>query len=38
MVGRRFQPAHDGAIDTGIDRRAGNDLVEQIGADAARAR
>ena len=38
MVGRAFEARHDRAVDACIGRRAGDDLVEQLGPDAHPAR
>jgi len=35
MIRRTMQPALDTRIDTGIQRRAGDDFLEQVGTDAA---
>ena len=38
VIGRRAEPGMDEGIDAGIDAGAGDDLVEQVGVDPARAR
>jgi hypothetical protein len=37
VVAGAFQPLQDGGVDAGVDAGTGHDLVEQLGADAARA-
>ena len=34
MIAGRFEPRDQSRIDAGVDARTGNDLVEQLGADA----